>query len=130
VHYPNASDGAKSLVVKSQLKSQSSADTEGESSLPLPLYRDVTFIITAHPIPSHPSLKHLDLVMDSLQRLKGLAGHLEEIPIILACDAPKRLHEKYQEFQSRQSEISKFTNRPESKRRRHLQQCQIRNGRC
>lgn len=55
----------------------------------------VTVIITAHPIPSHPSLKHLDQVMESLNLL-GLPT--ENLPIILACDAPKRLHEKYQQF--------------------------------
>ena len=55
----------------------------------------LTIVITAHPIPSHPSLKHLDETIESLNFLKLASGQYE---VVLACDAPTKLHDKYQKF--------------------------------
>lgn len=52
-----------------------------------------TVVITAHPIPSHPSLEHIERTMDSLELLNPKPAH-----VILACDYPQKLHEKYRQF--------------------------------
>ena len=66
---------------------------EAEQPRPPPDVPPYTVVITAHPIPSHPSLKHIERTMDSLGLLNPKPAH-----VILACDYPKKLHEQYKQF--------------------------------
>jgi len=63
---------------------------DGKSIMHVPPY---TVVITAHPIPSHPSLKHIEGTMDSLGFLNPKPDH-----VILACDFPQKLHGQYRQF--------------------------------
>ncbi|EJK75429.1 hypothetical protein THAOC_02846 [Thalassiosira oceanica] len=66
---------------------------DGKSQPRPPAVPPYTVVITAHPIPSHPSLEHIERTMDSLELLNPKPAH-----VILACDYPQKLHEKYRQF--------------------------------